>query len=195
MSSRAQINLCLTAARNTLQQKRLRTLYIYRLINLCRSILLLRRQLQAFATLLHRVVAVAQHTLLHCVRQTVLQQCARHGRAYSLLRQLAYAKRSRSLSQYTQGGMLTLGAFGKYSFGQRLPACYIDSVSQHSFFLQTLIINIIKQTPLRITHGTPLNARFPRHKKAHRLCQRAHIIICHPFGSSQHFLIKPGRVP
>ena len=90
--------------------------------------------------------------------------------------------------------MLPLGTFGKRSFSQRLPSCSIDTISQHSFFLQTLIINIIKQTSLRITHGTPLNARFSRHKKAHRLCQRTHIIICHPFGSSQHFLIKPRSI-
>ena len=90
--------------------------------------------------------------------------------------------------------MLPLGTFGKRSFSQRLPSCSIDTISQHSFFLQTLIINIIKQTSLRITHSTPLNAGFTRNKKAHRLCQRAHIIICHPFGSSQHFLIKPRSV-
>ena len=195
MSRRAQINLRLAAAGNSLQQKRLRTLRIYRLINLCRSILLLRRQLQAFATLLHRVVAVAQHTLLHCVRQTVLRQCARHSGAHALLRQLAHAQRPCSLRQYAQRSMLPFGAFGKCSFSQRLPACGIDAVGQHSFFLQTLIINIIKQTSLRITHGTPLNARFSRHEKAHRLCQRTHIIICHPFSSSQHFLIKPWSVP
>ena len=68
MSRRTQVNLRLAAAGNTLQQKRLRTLRIYRLIDFNCSILLLHRQLQAFATLLHSVVAVAQHTLLHCIR-------------------------------------------------------------------------------------------------------------------------------
>ena len=111
-----------------------------------------------------------------------------------MLRQLAHTQRPYSLRQYAQCRMLTFGAFGKRSFSQRLPACGIDAISQNSFFLQTLIINIIKQTSLRITHGTPLNTRFSRHKKAHRLCQRAHIIICHPFGSSQHFLIKPRSI-
>ena len=73
MSRRTQVNLRLAAARNALQQKGLRTLRIYRLINLYCGILLLCRQLQAFATLLLCVIAVAQHTLLHCVRQTVLR--------------------------------------------------------------------------------------------------------------------------
>lgn len=72
MSRRAQINLRLAAAGTPVQRERLRTLRIYRLINLCRSILLLRRQLQASRHVLHRVVAVVQHTLLHCVRKTVL---------------------------------------------------------------------------------------------------------------------------
>ena len=46
MSRRTQVNLRLAAARNALQQKGLRTLRIYRLINLYCGILLLRRQLQ-----------------------------------------------------------------------------------------------------------------------------------------------------
>ena len=177
MRRRTQINLCLAAARNALQQKGLPYCRIRRCIYLRHCGLLFIRKLQVFLALRLTLIAVAQNALAACVSKAALRQLTQYRAAHSLLRQLTHAQRLVSRSQKLQRQMLRLRTFRQHALRQRRTTCVIDAVRQHQLFLQAFIINIIKQASLRIAHSTPFNARFARHKEAHRLRQRAHIIL------------------
>ena len=177
MRRRTQVNLCLTAARNALQQKGLSRGHIRRRIYLRHRRLLLVRKLQVFLALRRTLIAVAQNALAACVSKAALRQLTQHRAARSLLRQLAHAQRLVSRSQKLQRQLLRLRPLRQHALRQRRTPCIVDAVRQHQLFLQAFIINIIKQASLRIAHSTPFNARFARHKEAHRLRQRAHIIL------------------
>ena len=189
-----QIHLGLATAGDALQQKCLLLAGINACRNLFHCLLLLRRQLQAFAHRHRPSIAIAQHPLFLLLYQPRLAQRLEHCSAHTLSGQLGGTEPLCDVGQHSQGPMLSLRSFEQGTTFQHGAPRLVYRKGLHGLFLQALAIAIIQKLTRAISHCLPANAGLARYEQPHSLRQATHIIICQPASRGQHFAIKPGTI-